>query len=84
MTTSVISLGRTSTSPAIVAATADPSTNGPTKTNTTASTSAGPGRAPLVATSVAIEFDSSWKPFVSAKTNASTTAIASPGSTRGA
>ena len=49
-----------------------------------ASTRAKTGRAARVATSVAIEFDASWKPFVNANANASPTATTRPTSTQGA
>jgi hypothetical protein len=59
---------------AIVSATAAPSTSGPSRLQTAARTIAGPGRAPLVATSVAIALAASWKPLVTANARVSTTA----------
>ena len=65
-------------------ATADPSTSGPMRLPAAASATAGPGRAARVATSVAIAFDASWKPFVNANAKASTTATTRPASMTGA
>ena len=66
--------------PAIVAATADPTRIGPSMLKTEASAIACAGVAARVATSVAIAFDASWKPFVRANANARPIAIASPAS----
>src|SRR3970282_2169161 len=83
VTTATISSGSTSTIPAIVSATAEPSKNGPVRMHAGGGRGAGPGRAARVATSVAIEFEASWKPFVKAKANASATATTQPRSMPG-
>jgi len=49
---------------------------------TAASSAADPGWAARVATSVAIAFEASWIPFVSAKARAAETATTRPGSIR--
>jgi hypothetical protein len=67
----------------MVVATAEPRTNGPIKIATVAIARAAPGRAPRVATSVAIEFAASWMPFVNAKASASAIATVSPMSISG-
>jgi hypothetical protein len=53
------------------------------KIPTVAMPSAAAGRAPRVATSVAIEFAASWTPFVNAKPRARTIARVRPTSIRG-
>src|SRR5829696_1046174 len=80
--TSVVSAGVTVTIPPIVSATAAPTRKGPSRLKTVARTIACPGRAPRVATSVAIAFDASWSPFVTEKPIARATATASPASMR--
>ena len=64
--------------PAIVLATAVPSSNGPSTLPTAASTTALPGRAARVATNVAIAFAASWTPLVNANANAIAIAATSP------
>ena len=62
--------------PPIVSATAAPTTSGPSRLKTAASSTACSGVAPRVATSAAIAFDASWIPFVNAKAKTKTSAIA--------
>jgi hypothetical protein len=62
------------TTPAIVLATAVPTRSAPSMLKVAETTTAWPGRAPRVATSVAIAFAASWNPFVSAKASAIATA----------
>ena len=64
--------------PAIVFATALPSRSGPSTLPAAASSTAVPGRAARVATSVAIAFAASCTPLVNAKANAIPTATTSP------
>ena len=80
-TTGITSLDGTATMPAIVLATALPSSSGPTTLPTAASTTAVPGRAARVATSVAMAFAASCTPLVNANASAITTATTSPRST---
>ena len=72
--TTTASAPETVTIPAIVSATAVPTRSAPNMLKTADSTTACPGRAPRVATSVAIAFAASWKPFVSANASANETA----------
>src|SRR5512132_342727 len=80
--TAIASDGETVTIPPIVSATAAPSSNGPRRLKNVARTIACEGRAARVATSVAIAFEASWSPLVTAKLRARKTAIASPASIR--
>src|SRR5262249_7077624 len=64
--------------PPMVSATAAPTTSGPSRLNTPARTTACSGRAARVATSVAIAFDASWNPLVTAKAKASASATPKP------
>ncbi len=72
--TATASADGTVTIPAIVSATAVPTSSAPSMLKTAESAIAGPGRAPRVATSVAIAFAASCKPFVSANASANETA----------
>ena len=72
--TATASAGSTVTIPAIVSATAVPTSSAPSMLKTPDRTIACPGRAPRVATSVAIAFAASWNPFVNEKANANATA----------
>ena len=74
--TSTAPAGATVTMPPIVSATAAPSSSGPSRLNTDASTIACSGVAARVATSVAIALEASWSPFVVAKASANTIASA--------
>ena len=65
----------------MVSATAVPSRTAPAMLKTADSATACPGVAPRVATSVAIAFDASWKPLVSAKDAAKPMAMKSATST---
>ncbi len=70
----------TMTMPPIVFATAAPSSSGPSRLKIDASTIACFGVAARVATSAAIAFAASWRPFVTANAAASTTAATRPAS----
>ena len=72
--TTTTSASGTVTIPAMVFATARPMSSGPTTLPTAARTTAGPGRAARVMTSVAMELAASWRPLVAA--NASAMAMA--------
>ena len=63
---------------AIVSATAAPRRSGPRRLQTAARTIACIGRATRVATSVAIAFEASWNPFVTANANAMAMASRNP------
>ena len=76
--TGITSLVGTVTMPAIVFATALPRRSGPSTLPTAASSTAVPGRAARVATSVAMALAASWTPFVNAKANAIPMATTSP------
>jgi hypothetical protein len=67
----------TVTIPAMVSATAVPTSIAPSILKTDERTMACPGRAPRVATSVAIAFAASWNPFVRANARAQEIANAS-------
>ncbi len=71
-------LGGTVIMPATRFATAVPSTSGPITLPSVANATAGPGRAARVATSAAIEFAASCRPFVSAKSSATPIARTRP------
>ena len=79
--TSTVTSGGTVTSPPIVSATAAPRNSGPSRLNTDASRIACSGVAARVATKVAIAFDASWSPFVTANPIANSTATTSSVST---
>jgi hypothetical protein len=66
---------------AIVSATAAPSSSGPTRLQTAARVIAGPGRAPLVATRVAMALAASWNPLVTANARVTRTASTNAAST---
>ena len=76
--TATVCDGGSVTMPASVSATAVPSSSGPTTLPTVASATAGPGRAARVATSAAIEFAASCRPFVSANASAARMARTRP------
>jgi hypothetical protein len=81
--TSIVTSGGTVTMPPIVSATAAPRNSGPSRLKTDASRIACRGVAARVATSVAIAFDASWSPFVTANPIVSSTATTSWASTDG-
>ncbi len=68
--------------PAIVPATAAPSTSGPSMLKNAARTMAWPGRATRVATRVAMAFAASWNPLVNENASAIPIARTNPASTR--
>ena len=74
--TATPSLAGTVTMPAIVSATAVPTRTAPSMLKVADSAIACPGRAPRVATRVAIAFAASWNPFVSENANEHATASA--------
>src|SRR5262249_55651465 len=74
----------TETTPAIVLATAVPTSRAPRRLNAAESSTASSGRAPRVATRVAIAFAASWKPFVTEKAKANETASQRPIAVRSA
>ena len=76
--TAIATEGATATMPPIVLATAAPRSNGPRRLKKEAIKIAWNGVAARVATSVAIAFDASCRPFVVANASDSSTAIASP------
>ena len=78
--TPVTADGATVTMPPIVSATAAPTSKGPSMLKNEAIRIACSGVAARVATSVAIAFDASCRPFVAANVNVNASAIASPGS----
>jgi hypothetical protein len=80
-TTTTVCAAVTWTMPAIVSATAAPNSSGPSRLQTAARVIAGPGRAPRVATRVAIALAASWKPLVNANANVTTTASTNAAST---
>jgi hypothetical protein len=81
-TTVAVWAGSTSAMLAMVLATAAPSSSGPTMLQTAARAMADPGRAPLVATRVAMALAASLKPLVNAKARMTATASTNVTSTR--